>query len=144
MMKRKEKVIFQEFLNGEEFGADIINDLNGLFRNVVIRRKIAMRAGETDIAEIVENKKISYELERLGKLSHHIGNLDCDIFLVGDDVYILEMNARFGGGYPFSHMAGCNLPLAIVNWASGKDVTTDILTAKVGHRGFKELTITEC
>ena len=44
-------------------------------------------------------------------------------FLIVDDIpYILELNARFGGGYPFSHMGGCDLPRAIVEWVSGREV----------------------
>ena len=31
----------------------------------------------------------------------------------------LEMNPRFGGGYPFSHTLGANFPLAIIEWCSG-------------------------
>jgi len=52
------------------------------------------------------------------------------------------MNARFGGGYPFSHMGGCNLPQALVDWAEGREVPDSMLQAKVGMRGFKELVIT--
>ena len=52
------------------------------------------------------------------------------------------MNARFGGGYPFSHMGGCNLPKAIVEWASGNDVDNSMLFSKVGKIGYKELVIT--
>ena len=32
------------------------------------------------------------------------------------------MNARFGGGYPFSHISGVNLPSAIVKWLSSEEV----------------------
>lgn len=45
-----DKVIYQECLDGQEYGADIINDLSGETQNVIIRKKIAMRSGETDIA----------------------------------------------------------------------------------------------
>ena len=137
-----DKIIFQEFIEGQEYGADIINDLYGHFRNIVLRKKIAMRAGETDIAEIVEHKILKKELIKLGTITHHIANLDCDIFFDNNIAYILEMNARFGGGYPFSHIAGVNLPLAIINWVKGKDVSDDMLTANIGTRGFKELYLT--
>lgn len=139
----EEKLIYQECLDGQEYGADIINDLDGNFKSIIIRQKLAMRAGETDIAKLVEEPLIEYELERLGKLTRHISNMDCDIFLVNGSPYILEMNARFGGGYPFSHMGGCNLPLAIVKWCSNEPVDISLISAKTGMVGFKELYITK-
>ena len=58
---------------------------------------------------------------RIGEALGHICNLDCDIFESGGRFYLLEMNPRFGGGYPFSHMAGANYPAAIVAWLEGRD-----------------------
>lgn len=138
-----EKVIYQECLKGQEYGADVINDLNGKMQNVIVRKKIAMRSGETDIAELVDEPIIESVLAKLGKMTEHIANMDCDVFLVGGKPYILEMNARFGGGYPFSHMGGCNLPQAIVNWVEGKAVSKEMVSARVGITGFKEIYITE-
>lgn len=137
-----EKILYQQFLPGQEYGADIIHDLDGNYKNSIVKKKVAMRSGETDIAEPVDDPVITKELERLGSLTRHIGNMDCDIFMVDGVPYILEMNARFGGGYPFSHMAGCDLPRAIVNWAQGKVVPDEMLRAKIGGRAFKELVIT--
>jgi carbamoyl-phosphate synthase large subunit len=37
---------------------------------------------------------------------------------------VLEMNPRFGGGYPFSQIAGANLPAALIAWANGERVDT--------------------
>lgn len=137
------KVIYQECLKGQEYGADIINDLNGKTQNVIVRKKIAMRSGETDIAELVDEPIIERELEELGKATKHIANMDCDVFLVDRVPYILEMNARFGGGYPFSHMGGCNLPKAIIEWVKGNVVDKDMISAKTGITGFKEIYITQ-
>lgn len=138
-----EQILYQEYLNGQEYGADLIHDLNGEAQNVIVKKKIAMRAGETDISEIVDIPVIKEELEKLSRLTGHIANMDCDVFLVDGTPYILEMNARFGGGYPFSHMGGCNLPQAIVNWAKGETVPKELLRAEVGYRGYKELVITK-
>lgn len=138
-----EQILYQECLKGQEYGADVIHDLDENTKNVIVKKKIAMRAGETDISEIVDVPVIKDELEKLGKLTKHIANMDCDVFLVDGKPYILEMNARFGGGYPFSHMGGCNLPQAIVQWARGEDVADEMLQAEIGHRGYKELVITK-
>lgn len=137
-----EQILYQECLKGQEYGADIIHDLSGKAQTVIVKKKIAMRAGETDIAEVMDVPAIKEELERLGTYTTHIGNMDCDVFLVDDKPYILEMNARFGGGYPFSHMAGCNLPEAIVKWARNLSVSAETLQVKNGLRGYKELVIT--
>lgn len=139
----EDKIIYQECLKGQEYGADIINDLQGDFCQVNVRKKVAMRAGETDIAELVDEPIIASELERLGKLTKHIGNMDTDVFLVDGKPYVLEMNARFGGGYPFSHIGGANLPKAIVEWLKGREVDKQTLVSKTGIKAFKELGITE-
>lgn len=138
-----EQILYQECLNGQEYGADIINDLNGNLRNVIVKRKMAMRAGETDIAQTISEPVITDAVTRLGNLTKHIGNMDCDVFMVDGEPYILEMNARFGGGYPFSHIAGCNLPKALVDWCSGKETDPDNLNCKTGVTAYKELFITK-
>ena len=138
----EDKIIYQECLKGQEYGADIINDLEGNYQNTIVKKKIAMRAGETDIAELVDEPEIFKECKRLGELIGHIGNMDVDVFLVDGVPYILEMNARFGGGYPFSHIGGCDLPRALVLWHKGQEVDKKILEASVGIRAYKELSIT--
>ncbi len=138
----EEKIIFQEFLHGQEYGVDCINDLDGGFVNAIVKRKLAMRAGETDIAETVDCPEIFETVKKLATLSRHIGNVDMDVFLVDGKPYILEMNARFGGGYPFSHVAGCNLPRAIVEWCRGETPDPQCFCAEVGMRTYKELVLT--
>ena len=100
-----------------------------------------MRADETDISEVVDVLAIRVVFERLGRLSSPIGNIDVDIFPEDEKLYILEMSARFGDGYPFSHIAGCNLLEAIVNWAKRDPVSDERLQAKIDLRGYKELSI---
>ncbi len=136
-----ECVLIQESLKGQEYGIDVINDLNGNYRNTVIRQKYAMRSGETDAAIIAENEKITAIGEIISQKLRHPGNLDADIFLVDGVPYLLEMNARFGGGYPFSHVAGVNMPLAIIKWLKGEDVPIELLKAEVGVMASKELII---
>lgn len=102
-----------------------------------------MRSGKTDIEQLVDEPIIKETLVRLGNATKHIANMDCDIFLVSGVPYILEMNARFGGGYPFSHMAGCNLPKAIVEWVNGRTVDEDMISSETGITGYKEIYITK-
>ncbi len=113
-------VLFQGRLAGQEWGMDVMCDLSGNLRGVSARRKVAMRAGETDCAEVVETPP---ELEALARkiagATRHPGNMDVDVFMTDEGPVVLEMNARFGGGYPFSHAAGVDLPRALVAWLRG-------------------------
>lgn len=114
-------VIIQEKIGGQEFGLDIINDLKGNYIVTLPKKKITMRSGETDGAMTVKNIKLEELGELIGRNLQHIANLDVDVFYNGHDYTVLEMNPRFGGGYPFSHLAGANLPAAIIQWIQGEE-----------------------
>ncbi len=137
----EESVLIQEKLSGQEYGLDVINDLDGNYVVTSVKMKYAMRSGETDSAITVENKKIEEIGQRISRYSKHPANLDVDVFVDGDKIYILEMNARFGGGYPFSHLAGVNLPQAIVKWLKNEEVEKSILTPKPGVMSHKDISI---
>lgn len=61
---------------------------------------------------------------------HHIGNLDVDIFEKNGEYYVLELNPRFGGGYPFSYEAGVNFPKAIIEWLKGNEIDDSSLQSR--------------
>lgn len=114
-------VLIQEFLHGEEYGLDVINDLEGRYVTTLVRRKLGMRAGETDRAVTCHDPELEALGERIGRLLGHVGNLDCDVIRGPESFGILDMNPRFGGGYPFVHVAGANLPAALIAWATGRE-----------------------
>jgi carbamoyl-phosphate synthase large subunit len=132
-------IIIQEKLLGDEYGLDVFNDLNGDFLTCVPKKKLAMRAGETDSAEIIENEGLINIGKKISTLSKHIGNLDIDCFNIGKEFYILEMNCRFGGQYPFSHLAGVNFPKAILQLIQNEKVDDYILKPNFGTIGIKDL-----
>lgn len=137
----EESVIIQEKLCGQEYGLDVINDLNCEYQNTVVKKKYAMRSGETDCAETIKCPILKELGKSISKKLRHIANLDVDVFMKEDVPYILEMNARFGGGYPFSHMAGINLPLAIVKWLNDEEVDKSLLVENVGVLAHKNIEI---
>lgn len=135
-------ILIQEKIDGQEYGLDIINDLESNYINTIVKKKYAMRSGETDCAEIMKNQDMIDIGKKISSLSKHIANLDVDLFLdKKGKIYVLEMNSRFGGGYPFSHIAGVNLPRAIVEWVNGNKVDAEILNAKVGVTAHKDINI---
>ena len=136
-------ILIQEMIVGQEYGLDIINDLDGNYQNTIVKKKVAMRSGETDCAETVDFSELKLIGEKLSKSLKHVANLDCDAFVTVDNaVYVLELNARFGGGYPFSHLAGVNLPKAIVKWLKNESVdVSELLIAKPNVYGQKDINI---
>ena len=121
-------ILIQEKLTGNEYGLDVINDLNGNNIAVTVKQKLAMRSGETDKAVTCNLPEVREIGHIIGSALCHIGNLDMDIMKrENGDYCVLELNPRFGGGFPFSYMAGVNLPGAIIKWIKGETVNPSIL-----------------
>ena len=136
------QVLIQQFIKGQEYGVDVVNNLKGDFVTCFVKRKIAMRLGETDAAETVSMPEIEKYCRKISAATKHIGNLDADFFVSEDGlVSLLELNPRFGGGYPFSHMAGANIPAALIAWAEGSQPSLDSLTVKIGVKAYKDIQI---
>ena len=101
-----------------------------------------MRAGETDIAEtIVGDARFDALAKAISAALPCPGNMDVDVFDDGGALRVLEMNARFGGGYPFSHMAGVDLPRALVAWLRGESEPGGSLEVDRPGRFMKEIEV---
>ncbi len=128
-----EYIMIQEKLTGAEFGLDVMNDLEGNNVAVSVKQKLAMRAGETDKAITVDLPEVRAIGKKIGEQLKHIGNLDMDIMQrANGDYCVLELNPRFGGGFPFSYEAGVNFPKAIIEWVRGNEVDASILQPAYG------------
>ena len=129
-----EYIMIQEKLTGKEFGLDVMNDLEGNSVAVSVKQKLAMRAGETDKAITVDLPEVREMGATIGRNLKHIGNLDVDIMQRANGEYcVLELNPRFGGGYPFSYEAGVNMPKAILQWLKGEKIDSAILKPEYGR-----------
>ena len=96
-----------------------------------------MRAGETERAEVVRSGVLEEAGRRLGLALRHGGILDCDVFLDGGRCRVLELNPRFGGGYPFVHVAGADLPAFYLALVEGREVDPAWLRVRAGVRAAK-------
>jgi carbamoyl-phosphate synthase large subunit len=125
-------VLIQAKLEGCEYGLDILNDLAGSHVTTFVKRKLRMRAGQTDQAVTVHDARLAEIGRRIGQRLGHVGVLDCDLMVAGDECYPIDLNPRIGGGYPFSHLAGANVPAALVAWVGGEALDARWLQMKAG------------
>jgi len=133
-------VLIQEKIDGQEYGIDILNDLKGNFATAVPKKKLAMRSGETDSAEVIAHDGLIHMGKELSAKLRHCGNLDIDCFERDGIFYVLEMNCRFGGQYPFSHLAGVDFPAAIIAWLKGEEPSPKCFEFRPGTIGVKDIT----
>ncbi len=116
--------MLQALVRGTEYGIDILNDLEGNFVSACVKRKMLMRAGETDRAKVVRHGKIEALAKRIGETFGHVGNLDVDVMeSENGDLFCMDFNPRFGGGYPATHISGMNYLKAVLDMAAGNPVT---------------------
>ena len=102
-------LMIQEFLNGQEIGADVYIDMiSEEVVSIFTKKKLVMRAGETDKAVSFKDDKLFALIEEFVKRAGFLGQIDIDIFDIDGDYYISEVNPRFGGGYPHAYECGCN------------------------------------
>lgn len=116
----KEDLIIQEFLNGQEIGADVYIDfISGDIVSIFTKKKITMRAGETDKAVSFKDEKLFDLIKKFVLKAGYRGQIDIDIFEIEGEYYISEVNPRFGGGYLHAYECGINHMKLILNNLNG-------------------------
>lgn len=127
LFAHSDNLMIQEYLNGQEIGADVYIDmLSGETVSIFTKKKLVMRAGETDKSVSFKDEKLFALIEKFVKDSGYIGQIDIDIFEIGGEYFISEVNPRFGGGYPHAYECGCDHMKLIVNNLYGKINSKDI------------------
>ena len=113
-------LMIQEFLDGQEIGADVYIDMiSGVPVSIFTKKKLKMRAGETDKSVSFKDDKLFELISKFVKEAGYTGQIDIDIFEINGEYYISEVNPRFGGGYPHAYEAGCDHIKLILNNLAG-------------------------
>ena len=120
LFAHEDDLMIQEFLDGQEIGADVYIDLiSGEVVSIFTKKKIKMRAGETDKAVSFKDEKLFQLIEKYVNEAGYRGQIDIDIFEINGQYYISEVNPRFGGGYPHAYESGCDHMKLILNNLNG-------------------------
>ena len=120
LFAHEDNLMIQEFLDGQEIGADVYIDLiSGEVVSIFTKKKIKMRAGETDKAVSFKDPALFELIERFVLEAGFRGQIDIDLFEIHGKYYISEVNPRFGGGYPHAYESGCDHMKLILNNLNG-------------------------
>lgn len=120
LFEHNDNILIQEFLNGQEIGADVYIDMiSHEVVSIFTKKKIIMRAGETDKSVSFKDERLFDLIEKFVAESGWIGQIDIDVFDIDGKYYISEVNPRFGGGYPHAYECGCNHMKLIMNNLQG-------------------------
>lgn len=127
LFDHSDNLMIQEYLDGQEIGADCYIDLlSGELVSVFTKKKIVMRAGETDKSVSFKDEKLFELIKKFVNESGWRGQIDIDIFEINGEYHISEVNPRFGGGYPHAYECGTDHMKLIVNNLNGI-VNSDVI-----------------
>lgn len=108
--------ILQELVEGEEYTIDVLVDYKGQMVTAVPRLRMETRAGEVSKGMTVRHALLIEKTKQM--VSHLKGIIGCitvQCFLTkNNDVKFIEINPRFGGGYPLSLEAGADFPRYLI------------------------------
>ena len=128
---RDDKLLFMEYIDRKvykEYTVDMYFGRDHEVKSIVPRERIEIRAGEINKGRTAKNAIVPYLKERLARLDGCVGCICMQLFLHPDtrDIVGIEVNPRFGGGYPLTYMSGANYPeLLIREYLLGERVAYD-------------------
>lgn len=109
------KLLFMEYVDKDvykEYTVDMYYGKDNKVKCIVPRERIKIRAGEINKGLTEKEPLTQYLLERLETIDGCVGCICIQVFLNREtgDVVGIEINPRFGGGYPQTYAAGGNYP----------------------------------
>ena len=96
----------------DEYTCDMYVNKKGLVTCIVPRLRIETRAGEVSKGKTEKSFLINHVREHLSEIPGSRGCVNMQFFVekISRQVIGIEINPRFGGGYPLSYHAGANFP----------------------------------
>lgn len=103
-------IVVQELAPGAEHTVDVLVLRDGRCCVAVPRRRIEVRAGEVSKAVTVRHEALQALARSIAEtLPGAYGVLNVQVFVNGDELRVIEINARYGGGFPLAYEAGARL-----------------------------------
>lgn len=113
VLPRVDKAIVQEELGGPEITIDALLDLDGTPLHYVPRVRIRTLAGESIQGVTISDDDVREWLTGLLEVAARLGArgpITLQAFLTDRGPVLIEVNPRFGGGFPLAYAAGGHYP----------------------------------
>ncbi len=113
------KLMFMEYIDKteyKEFTVDMYYGSDHHVKSIVPRERIEIRSGEVNKGATRKNYLVEYLKERMSYIPGVRGCICMQLFYRerDNDVVGIEINPRYGGGYPLSYYAGANFPAMMI------------------------------
>lgn len=126
--------LLQKKVEGVEVTIDILGDGHGRMIGAVQRRRLKIRAGEVERGVTVKYKSLENYILIFSRQYSPYGviNIQCFYDEERDKVNYIEINPRFGGGYPLAYYAGANFPRLIRRMLGGENLQENVCDYEEG------------
>lgn len=113
------KLLFMEYIDKKvykEYTVDMYYGKDNRVKCIVPRERIEIRAGEINKGRTAKNEILSFLKANLGYIEGCVGCICVQLFFHPEtkDLVGIEINPRFGGGYPLTYMCGGNFPELLI------------------------------
>ena len=113
-------LMFMEYIDPKaynEYTIDMYYGKDHRLKMAVPRLRMSVRAGEINKGKTVKGDLLHQLIDKMQVLEGAIGCLTVQVFYNPKKQHIIgiEINPRFGGGYPLSYTAGANYPMMLMN-----------------------------
>lgn len=117
--KGREDIMILEYLDHrdyDEITCDLYYDKAHQLKCIIPRKRLLVRAGEVNKGITIRNSLFDFIREKLGEVPGAIGCICIQFFIhkVQHNIFAIEINARFSGGFPLTYAAGGNFPKWII------------------------------
>lgn len=125
-----EKIIYQEYINSEQYSIHVFNDESLEPISVVTMVNLFKNLGETFHIKTYRDGELTKLGIKIGKKLGHYGPLSVDVHQrENGDYVVLEFNPRMSGGYSLSHFAGADFPGKIYSLIKEEEIKVSAIDA---------------